>query len=83
MTIKVIGAGLGRTGTMSFKRAMDILGWEFSIATNDIQVSQIGFIGIVGVVTMAGAVTLTIYSLAQYLLRYGGLFAHRADHNRG
>ncbi|HWE45893.1 MAG TPA: sulfotransferase [Caulobacteraceae bacterium] len=26
MTIKVIGAGLGRTGTMSFKRAMDILG---------------------------------------------------------
>jgi simple sugar transport system permease protein len=25
---------------------MDILGWEFSIATNDIQVSQIGFIGI-------------------------------------
>jgi phosphatidylglycerophosphate synthase len=41
------------------------------------------FIGIVGVVTMAGAVTLTLYSLAQYLLRYGGLFAHRADHNRG
>ena len=27
MTIKVIGAGLGRTGTMSFKRAMDILGF--------------------------------------------------------
>jgi hypothetical protein len=26
MTIQVIGAGLGRTGTMSFKRAMDILG---------------------------------------------------------
>ncbi|HEY3815185.1 MAG TPA: sulfotransferase [Caulobacteraceae bacterium] len=26
MTIKVIGAGLGRTGTASFKRAMDILG---------------------------------------------------------
>jgi CDP-diacylglycerol--glycerol-3-phosphate 3-phosphatidyltransferase len=41
------------------------------------------FVGIVGVVTMYGAVTLTLYSLAQYLLRYGGLFAHRADHNRG
>jgi hypothetical protein len=26
MTISVIGAGLGRTGTMSFKNAMDILG---------------------------------------------------------
>ena len=26
MTIQVIGAGLGRTGTMSFKHAMDILG---------------------------------------------------------
>jgi general nucleoside transport system permease protein len=26
--------------------ALDILGWEFRIATNDIQVSQIGFLGI-------------------------------------
>jgi len=41
------------------------------------------FIGIVGVATMAGAVCLTLYSLAQYLRRYGGLFAHRADHRRG
>lgn len=41
------------------------------------------FIGIVGVVTMAGAVVLTLYSLAEYLIRYGGLFAHRADHHRG
>jgi CDP-diacylglycerol---glycerol-3-phosphate 3-phosphatidyltransferase len=41
------------------------------------------FIGTVGVVTMAGAVSLTLYSLAQYLRRYGGLFAHRTDHHRG
>jgi general nucleoside transport system permease protein len=26
--------------------AMDVLGWQFRIATNDIQISQIGFIGI-------------------------------------
>jgi ABC-type uncharacterized transport system permease subunit len=26
--------------------ALDVLGWEFRVATNDIQVSQIGFIGI-------------------------------------
>jgi simple sugar transport system permease protein len=26
--------------------AMDILGWQFRIATNDVQISQIGFLGI-------------------------------------
>ena len=26
--------------------ALDILGWQFRIATNDIQISQVGFIGI-------------------------------------
>jgi simple sugar transport system permease protein len=26
--------------------AMDVLGWEFRVATNDIQISQIGFLGI-------------------------------------
>ncbi len=41
------------------------------------------FIGTVGVGAMAGAVSLTLYSLALYLRRYGGLFAHRADHHRG
>jgi phosphatidylglycerophosphate synthase len=41
------------------------------------------FVGSVGVVAMAGAVSLTLYSLAQYLRRYGGLFAHRTDHHRG
>jgi CDP-diacylglycerol---glycerol-3-phosphate 3-phosphatidyltransferase len=60
-------------------RAAADYGWLDSPAWRPIA----DFIGIVGVVTMAGAVTLTLYSLAQYLLRYGGLFAHRADHNRG
>jgi simple sugar transport system permease protein len=40
LALGISGAFAGLAG------AMDILGWEFSIATNDIQVSQIGFIGI-------------------------------------
>ena len=40
LALAISGAFAGLAG------AMDILGWEFSIATNDIQVSQIGFIGI-------------------------------------
>jgi simple sugar transport system permease protein len=40
LALAIAGAFAGLAG------AMDILGWEFSIATNDIQVSQIGFIGI-------------------------------------
>ena len=40
VALAISGAFAGLAG------AMDILGWEFSIATNDIQVSQIGFIGI-------------------------------------
>ena len=40
VALAISGAFAGLAG------AMDILGWEFSVATNDIQVSQIGFIGI-------------------------------------
>jgi len=40
IALAISGAFAGLAGSM------DILGWEFSIATNDIQVSQIGFIGI-------------------------------------
>ena len=40
LALAISGAFAGLAG------AMDILGWEFSVATNDIQVSQIGFIGI-------------------------------------
>jgi ABC-type uncharacterized transport system permease subunit len=38
MAICGLFAGLGG--------ALDVLGWEFRVATNDIQVSQVGFIGI-------------------------------------
>jgi general nucleoside transport system permease protein len=40
LALGISGAFAGLAG------AMDILGWQFSVATNDIQVSQIGFIGI-------------------------------------
>ena len=40
LAMAVSGAFAGLAG------ACDILGWQFSIATNDIQVSQVGFIGI-------------------------------------
>ncbi len=60
-------------------RAAAVYGWQDKPAWRPIA----DFIGVVGVVTMAGAVSLTLFSLAQYLRRYGGLFAHRADHNRG
>jgi ABC-type uncharacterized transport system permease subunit len=49
--------------------AMDILGWEFSIATNDIQVSQIGFIGIA--VALLGRGRAVGIALAALL--FGGL----------
>ncbi|MEA2418050.1 MAG: ral nucleoside transport system permease protein, partial [Thermoleophilaceae bacterium] len=44
--------------------ALDVLGWEFRLATNDIQVSQIGFLGIavalLGRNTAVGTVTAAL-----------------------
>lgn len=41
------------------------------------------FVGTVGLLTMSGAVALSLYSLGLYLRRYGGLLARRAGHHRG
>jgi phosphatidylglycerophosphate synthase len=60
-------------------RAADVYGWD----GRQLWHAAALFIGVVGVGAMAGAFSLTLYSLAEYLVRYGGLFAHRADHNRG
>ena len=60
-------------------RAAEVYGWTGRPLWHAAAI----FIGIVGVGAMAGAVSLTFYSLAQYLRRYGGVVAHRADHNRG
>ena len=53
-------------------RAATVYGWTSLSEWRPIAI----FIGIVGVGAMAGAVSLTLYSLAQYLRRYGGLFAY-------
>jgi general nucleoside transport system permease protein len=63
LALAISGAFAGLAG------AMDILGWEFSIATNDIQVSQIGFIGIA--VALLGRGRAVGIALAALL--FGGL----------
>jgi len=63
IALAISGAFAGLAG------AMDILGWEFSIATNDIQVSQIGFIGIA--VALLGRGRAVGIALAALL--FGGL----------
>jgi hypothetical protein len=59
-------------------RAAAVYGWS-----GPLWHAAAAFIGTVGVGAMAGAVSLTLYSLALYLRRYAGLFAHRTDHHRG
>ncbi len=54
-------------------------GWGGMVLWHDAEL----FIGTVGLVTMTGAVALTLYSLGLYLRRYGGVLARRADHHRG
>jgi CDP-diacylglycerol---glycerol-3-phosphate 3-phosphatidyltransferase len=60
-------------------RAAEVYGWTSQVFWPPIAM----FIGFVGVGAMAVAVALTLYSLAQYMRLYGGLFVHRADHHRG
>jgi general nucleoside transport system permease protein len=57
--------------------SMDVLGWQFRIATNDIQVSQIGFLGIA--VALLGRNT-AIGTVAAALL-FGGLLSGTSQRN--
>ena len=67
----VCGAFAGLAG------AMDVLGWQFRIATNDIQVSQIGFLGIA--VALLGRNT-AIGTVAAALL-FGALLTGTSQRN--
>jgi simple sugar transport system permease protein len=49
--------------------ALDVLGWQFRVATNDIQVSQIGFIGIAVALLGRNTATGVLFSA----LLFGGL----------
>jgi simple sugar transport system permease protein len=56
---------------------MDILGWEFHVATNDIQVSQIGFFGIA--VALLGRNTASGTAVAALL--FGALLSGTSQRN--
>ena len=57
--------------------SMDVLGWQFHIATNDIQISQIGFLGIA--VALLGRNT-AVGTVAAALL-FGGLLSGTSQRN--
>jgi len=60
-------------------RAAQVYGWDGNRLWHAAEL----FIGTVGLIMMTGALSLTLWSLGLYMVRYGGLFAHRTDHHRG
>jgi simple sugar transport system permease protein len=71
LVMAVCGAFAGLAGSL------DVLGWQFRLATNDIQISQIGFLGIA--VALLGRNT-AIGTVAAALL-FGGLLSGTSQRN--
>ncbi|HEX3278950.1 MAG TPA: ABC transporter permease [Thermoleophilaceae bacterium] len=71
MVMAICGLFAGLAGSM------DVLGWQFRIATNDIQISQIGFLGIA--VALLGRNT-AVGTVAAALL-FGGLLSGTSQRN--
>jgi general nucleoside transport system permease protein len=71
LVMALCGAFAGLAGSM------DILGWEFHVATNDIQVSQIGFLGIA--VALLGRNTASGTAVAALL--FGALLSGTSQRN--
>jgi general nucleoside transport system permease protein len=71
MVMAICGLFAGLAGSM------DVLGWQFHIATNDIQVSQVGFLGIA--VALLGRNT-AVGTVAAALL-FGGLLSGTSQRN--
>jgi general nucleoside transport system permease protein len=71
LVMAVCGAFAGLAGSM------DILGWEFHVATNDIQVSQVGFLGIA--VALLGRNTASGTAVAGLL--FGALLSGTSQRN--
>jgi ABC-type uncharacterized transport system permease subunit len=71
LVMAVCGAFAGLAGSM------DILGWEFHVATNDIQISQVGFLGIA--VALLGRNTASGTAVAGLL--FGALLSGTSQRN--
>jgi ABC-type uncharacterized transport system permease subunit len=71
LVMAVCGAFAGLAGSL------DILGWEFHVATNDIQVSQVGFFGIA--VALLGRNTASGTAVAALL--FGALLSGTSQRN--
>ena len=71
LVMAVCGAFAGLAGSM------DILGWEFHVATNDIQISQVGFFGIA--VALLGRNTASGTAVAALL--FGALLSGTSQRN--
>ena len=71
LVMAVCGAFAGMAGSM------DILGWEFHVATNDIPVSQVGFFGIA--VALLGRNTASGTAVAALL--FGALLSGTSQRN--
>jgi simple sugar transport system permease protein len=71
LVMAVCGAFAGLAGSL------DILGWEFHVATNDIQVSQVGFFGIA--VALLGRNTASGTAIAALL--FGALLSGTSQRN--
>jgi ABC-type uncharacterized transport system permease subunit len=57
--------------------AMDVLGWQFRIATNDIEISQIGFLGIAVALLGRNTAVGTLFAA----LLFGGLLSGTSQRN--
>jgi len=57
--------------------AMDVLGWQFRVATNDIEVSQIGFLGIAVALLGRNTAVGTLFAA----LLFGGLLSGTSQRN--
>jgi simple sugar transport system permease protein len=75
LVMAVCGAFAGLAGTL------DVLGWEFRIATNDILISQIGFLGIAVALLGRNTATGTLFSALLFGALITGTSVRNLDPN--
>ena len=75
LVMAVCGAFAGLAG------ALDVLGWEFRMATNDIQISQVGFLGIAVALLGRNTATGTLFSALLFGALITGTSVRNLDPN--